>query len=439
MILNYGLTLHGEAVLPTDVCRGAFYNDRQENNFRVHGNDFIEMDADGNINVLGNVTGYNPQLPNIAPPVTLDYSFNTQAVLSNFRFWLYDTTNGFVEVTDPELGNPIDFIWIDGYYMFTDGEDIYHTLLGDETSIEPVDSGVAQFIPDKSKGLGKTQDDKAIIFSRYSTEYFVNDGTDAFAFTRISSRAIKVGIVATHLKVELNSKWYIVGGAREEGISVHVLGVGSSTKVATREIEKILHQYSEPDLINAHMEAYTIDKTSFIKIHLPNETLLFNETVALAGGAEYAWTILKSDVYGDDPDRSSYSVFDTRIGKWVVGDLTDNKIGLMDDKVATQYDSIVEWLMFSPFMDLEFQSIDEFEIETVSGFTASNDATVFVSITYEGWFYGQEETIEYGMQNEYGRRFIVRQLGYVRDIFSMKLKGASRSRMAFAKGTIKHG
>ena len=64
---------------------------------------------------------------------------------------------------------------------------------------------------------------------------------------------------------------------------------------------------------------------------------------------------------------------------------------------------------------------------------------MFVSLTYDGVSYGTEYIEEYGMINEYGKRFIVRRLGYVRDWFGMKLRGASRSRMAFARGFIEHG
>jgi len=435
MIEAYGITSVGDATTPS---RGGFFNDRFNNQFRVHGNDFIEVDENGVVNVLGAVTGYFPQT-NTIPPVTMDYSFNTQAVLANNRFYLYDTTNGFVEVLDPELGQPIDFVWVDGFYFFTDGEDLYHTLLSDETAIDPTDFGVAQFMPDGSLGLGKTRDNKVIVFGRYSTEYFYNDGTDDFAFSRIASRAVKKGIVSTHCKAELGGSWYILGGGREEALSVYVLGAGSEQKVSTREIEKILAQYNDEDLVDASMEAYTKDGISFVQFNLPNETLIFNETAAKALSYEDAWSIYKSDTQGDTPYRGIHGTFDTRIGDWVFGDRTEGNIGRLDETVATHYGAIVEWILFSPFTYLETASIDQFEIETVPGHTTTNDATVFLSLSYDGVFTGSEETVEYGMMNEYGKRFIRYRLGYVRDWFTMRLRGTSRSRVAFCRGFIKYG
>ncbi len=434
MIQNYGLTLFGSSSFPS---RGGFFNDRQGKHFRVQGNEFIEVAEDGTVTSLGFVTGYDA-VSGSNPPVTLDYSFNTQGVLANKQFFLYDDTNGFRPYPDLDVGNPIDFVWIDGFYFFTDGINLYHSLASDEEQIDPLDFGVNQFMPDFPKALDKTQDNKVIVWGRFSTEYFINDATDDFAFRRIEQRAVKVGIVSTHLKAELNSSWYFVGNGRRQAMGVHILGVGTTDKVSTREIDKILDEYDDEDLVEAHMESYTIEAVSFIKIHLPNHTLLFNENAAKAFGIQKAWTLLKSDVLGNDPDRSAYSVYDARIGEWLVGDLTNGNIGIMDNMVATQYDEIVEWLLFSPLAQFEDQSIDEFEIETISGFTASDDATVFISFTYDGNFYGGEKTVEYGMINEYGKRFIRHRLGYVRDIFSMRLRGASRSRMAFARGLLTH-
>jgi hypothetical protein len=440
LVQNYGVSLLNTT--SGGKCRGAFYNDKQDKHFRVQGNDFLEIDTDGVETILGAVTGYiddQNQFPYLLnPPVTLDYSFRTQAVLANKRFYLYDSVGGFREVLAVSNLNPIDFCWIDGYYFFTDGENLFHTLITDEEVVEPTDFGVAQFSPDAAIGVEQTEDNKVIVFSRFSIEYFYNDGTSDFAFSRVQGRALKVGCVATHLKTELNSKYYMVGGGRAESLGVHVVSGGGSQKVSTREIDKILKKYQEADLENAHMESYTIDGNSFVKIHLPDDTLLFNETAANAFSLFGAWTVLSSGTQGE-PDRSTYPVLDTRISEWVVGDLLDGSIGIMDDTVATQYEQIAEWSLFSPFITIEKGSVDEFEIETIPGFTTSNDAKVFISISYDGITYGAQDIVEYGMQNDYGRRFIARRLGYIRDKFSLRLKGASRSRMAFAKGTITYG
>lgn len=412
--------------------RGGIYNERFGDHYRVAAGRFISINESGVVTDLGG-------LPNDTKNVSLPYSFNTQGILSFNRFFLYSPSGGLSEVTDPDLGDPIDVVWIDGYYFFTDGDFLFHTEINDETSIDPLAFATAEFMPDKSLGLGKTQDNKVIVFGRYTTEYFVNVASDPFAFQRVQTRAIKIGIVGTYCKAEAAGKWYILGGRKEEAVSVHVLGVGSAQKVATREVDKIIGKYTESELANAYVEAYEEDGYSFVLITLPNDTLLFNETLASSAGIDQAWTILRSDTLGNDPYRGWHYVFDARIGHWLMGDRNTNDIGLLDNTTATQYDAIAEWLLFTPFVYLDSQSIDEFEVETMPGHTGSDDATVFLSLTYDGVTYGKEWTELYGQPNDYGKRFIVRRLGYIRDWFGMKLRGATRSRMAFGRGFISHG
>ena len=76
---------------------------------------------------------------------------------------------------------------------------------------------------------------------------------------------------------------------------------------------------------------------------------------------------------------------------------------------------------------------------TVPGFTATDDATVFISQTQDGVFYSQEAMIPYGAPGEYNKRFVKRRLGYVRNFVSYRLRGVSRSRMAFSAARIKYG
>jgi hypothetical protein len=309
MMLYPGLVSFGTG---SGKDRGAIFNDRQNNHFRVSGNKLISVASDGTVTVLGTVTG--------TEQVAMPYSFNTQCVISNNRMFLYDTTNGFRQVLDEDLGNPIDCVWIDGYYFLTDGEYIYHTKAASESEIDPLSYATAEFMPDPSLGLAKTKDDKVIVFGRYTTEYFVNTATANFAFQRLETRAQKIGIVATHAKCESNGNFYITGGYKNGSVSIYLLGIGSATKVSTREIDKVIAQYTEPELVDMRMEARTEGDITFILVHLPNETLCFNETIASSLGKEVAWSILKSDIKGSDVYRAINGINDSRISKWIYGD-----------------------------------------------------------------------------------------------------------------------
>jgi hypothetical protein len=360
------------------------------------------------------------------------YSFNTQGIIADGKFFLYDPTNGFREVTDTDLGAPIDGTWIDGYYFMTDGEYIFHTDLTDETSIDPLKFATAEFMPDPSNGISKTQDNKIMVWGRYSLEYFINVATANFAFQRVVTRAQKIGIVATHAKCEAGNSFYITGGYRHSAVAVYMIGIGNSVKVSTREVDKVLAQYTEPELSDMRMECRLEDDVTFIIVHLPNETLCFNVNIDESFGKEWAWSILKTAVEGDSPYRAINGVFDARSGEWVYGDKLGTNIGKLDNTVFAHYGENIEWLLYTPFMNLEGMSIDQIEVETIPGHTSLYDATVAISTTYDGITYGKEWWADYGDPSEYSQRFIIRQLGYVEDWIGFKFRGATKSRMSFA-------
>ena len=132
-------------------------------------------------------------------------------------------------------------------------------------------------------------------------------------------------------------------------------------------------------------------------------------------------------------------MFDVRRSEWIYGDKLDNRLGILDDTVVTHYDKIVEWVLYTPFMFLDSSSIDHLEIETLPGHTGSDDATVALSLTYNGVTFGTEWFELYGAIQDYSKRFVIRRLGYVRDWVGIKLRGATRSRMAFSRGYISYG
>ncbi len=428
MLQEPGLT---QFTTTTGIDRGGIWNERVENHFRVSGEDFIEVDENGVVTVLGSING--------ADAVSLPRSFNTQGIVANLRFYLYSTSTGFNEVTDPDLGNPIDCVWVDGYYFFTDGEFIYHTDITDETAIDPLKFATSEFSPDPTWGVDLTPDNKVIVFNRYSIEYFINQATDNFAFQRLPNRAQKIGIVGTHCKAEMLDRHYILGGRKEEALGIHAITVGQAVKVSYREVDKILSKFSEESLRSAVLEARVNDDYPYLIVHLPNITLLYNVKIGAILGNQMAWSILQSDKDGQVTWRAKFGVFDPRRNQWIYGDKQDGILGILDDTVATHYGAIAQWYLNTPFMYLESMSIDQMEIETIPGFTTNDDATVFVSTTYDGIVHSKEITMQYGGPSAYSQRFIEWEFGYVNDWVAFRLRGNSRSRMAFSRAFILYG
>jgi hypothetical protein len=426
MLQQPGLTNFGTGV---GNDRGGVWNERQQAHYRLSGNQFIEVDTSGVSTSLGTINGIlNCSLP---------YSFNTQAIIAEGNYYLYDPVGGFRQVLDPEVGNPIDAIWVDGYYFFTDGENLYHTNILNEEEIDPLTFATAEFSPDPTVGLGKTTDNKVIAFNRYSIEYFVNQANVNFAFTRLSQRAVKYGLVATYLKAEIGGTWYFVGGPKEGSLSVYRLETGRPTEIASREITQLLQVYSEADLADAVMEARIYEGIEALIIHLPNETLFFNLTLAAAVGKDQAWSTLSSP--SANQWRAIHGIYDQRIDEWVYGDQVTSTLGALDMSVATQYGDKISCSLNTPFVYLETTSIDELDVQTIPGFNTVDDSTIFLSMSYDGVLWGNEEPISNGAPGQYGAHWIAYRLGYVDDFVTFRLRWVTESRMAFSRTTIIYG
>lgn len=427
LLSHPGLTYFGEGV---GVDRGGYWNERQNIHFRVSGTQLVGLNENGSITQFGSVSGINR--------ASLVHSFNSQAVVSDGRMWLYDGTLN--EITDPDLGNPIDVTWIDGYYFLTDGEFLYHTDINDETSIDPLKFATSEFSPDPTLAVDKTSDNQVIVFNRYSIEYFVNRATDNFAFQRIQGKAVKCGCVGTHCETELEGRFYIIGGGREEAVSVHVVAAGAYRSIATREVDKILAEYDESELALSVLETRVEDRDKYLVCHLPNHTLLYNATIAEKLGKENAWTIIKTSVVTDGAWRGINGVYDPRISKWVYGDRFNSNIGILDKSLASQYGEQVESIFYSPLFNMESASIDELEVQTVPGHQVDpNDVKCAISLTYQGFTYGKEWWDLYGVQTVYDTRFIQRRLGYVREYVGIKYRAVSTARLNFLFIRLKYG
>lgn len=403
--------------------RGGFYSDRFGAHFRVTGTSLISIDSDGATTVLGTVPG--------SLQVQIDQSFNNLAILNESgQLFYYNEVDGFRQITPEFLGTPTDFCFIDGYFFFTDGENLYHTKLEDEEDIDQLDYATAEFSPDVTIGVKKTKENQVIVFGRYSTEWFYNAGNLNFAFSRISGKAVKAGIVSTQCQTELDGQFFILGGRKEESPSIHAISGGSLTPIATREIDKILAKYTETELITASLESRVEDGYMFIHVNLPNETLLYNHTVAKSIGKEFAWSLLKTSIVGMDGWLGINGIFDPNVGKWLYGDRFSSRVGQLDNSISTLYGQKVECLFYSPFITLDSGSINEVEIKTISGFTP-RESSVSFSLTYNGESYGKEYFQMYGDKNERAKRFIVRRLGYVGDYVGFKFRAVTESRLAF--------
>lgn len=412
----------------TGANRGSFFNDRIGKAFMVSGNSLVSIDSVSAYTNIGAIDG--------AGQCSMPYSFQSQLVVSGGNVYRY-ASGVLTRLTDADFGRPIDADWIDGYYFFTDGEYLYHTLVNDETQVDPLDYAVAEIMPDKSLGVMRTADNLMMVFGRYSIEYFVNDASTAFAFSRIEQKSMKIGICGTYCKTELSGGVFILGSRRFESPAIYALSAGDAQQMSTRTINQIIGQYTESELSTAVLESRFDGDDELLIVRLARHTLVFNLTAAKKIGADNAWSVLSTGVSGA-PWIACNGVFVPYLNKWLYGSAADGAIFALDYESAAQDGDYCEMEFETPLIEAPFARIGKIELNTVTGFQAEQ-TNCFISTSIDGELESSEYVQLYGNKGDYATRFVAWGFGYYNKQLSLRVRTLSKDKVNFSKLTVTYG
>mgnify|MGYP003349723339 CR=1 FL=1 len=109
--------------------------------YRVMGTKLVSISSTNVVTVIGDVGGTGQ--------VTFDYSFDYLAIASGGNLFLYRPSTGLQQVTDPDLSTVVDVVWVDGYFMTTDGQYLIVTELNNPFSVNPLKYGSSEADPDQ--------------------------------------------------------------------------------------------------------------------------------------------------------------------------------------------------------------------------------------------------------------------------------------------------
>lgn len=391
--------------------------------YRVIGTKFIKILQDGTVITIGDV-GTGGQC-------SFDYSFDRLAVSSGNRFYYYNGST-LTQVVDTDLGPVVDFIWIDGYFMTTDGQNIVVTELTDPTQIDPLKYGSSEADPDKVVGLLKVRNE-AYVLNRYTTEVFNNVGGDNFPFSRNEGAMIPKGLVGTYAKCQMDGTYAFLGSGRNEPCSIYIADAANAVKIATREIETLINKYSESELSSVVME-YREDKINkMIYVRLPNETVVYDLAATSAIGVP-VWYYHSSAVVGVSPLRAKDYVY--CYGGYQVADLFDNRIGVFDNTLTTQYGSIVGYQFDTQIIYNASKGLIANQIEIIGLFGRAElgeDPTIFVSWTDDGETWSDERILRIGKQGERNIRPQIRQSGRFGNWRAYRIRAANSSLASYSR------
>lgn len=391
--------------------------------YRVQGTDLIRVNGDGTTTVIGDVGA--------GGRVTFDYSFDYLAVASGGKLFLYDGSS-LTEVTDPDAGTVNSLVWIDGYFVFTDGEFLVVTELGNPFSVNPLKYGSSEIDPDPVNSVLELRNEVYAV-NRYSIEVFDNIGGTAFPFQRIEGAQIQKGSVGTHAAVVFDKKVAFVGGGRNETTGVYIAINGQDAKISTLEIDTILKGYSSTDIADTFVEARKDGTHEWLYIHLTDKTLVYD-----ASASEVMQTPVWFTLSGGIATKTRYPAqgFVWCYDKWITGDTVTGEIGTTVRDKSTHFGAEVRWDFNVGIIYNEGRGaiVNELELVCLTGSVdLGKSPVVTTEYTLDGVTWSTPLSVSAGEYGDRSARVAWRRLGKMYDWRSQRFSGSSDAHISIVR------
>jgi hypothetical protein len=391
--------------------------------YRVLGSQFVSISNSGAITAIGDVGS--------GGRCTFDYSFERLAISSAGKLYYYDGTT-LSEGPNASLGNVLDVVWVDGYFMTTDGEFLIVTELGDPMVVNPLKYGSSEIDPDPVNSVMKLRNEIYAV-NRYTIEVFRNVGGQFFPFERISGAQIQKGSVGTYASCVFNETLAFVGSGRNEGISIYKGVKAQFQKIATTEVEIILSEYSQSELEAVILEPRQGPGRNHLWVRLPDRTLVYDEDASVAGGFP-VWFVLTSGVEGFNQYLGVDIVY--CYDKFLVANPQTGEIGYMDDTVSTQWGVDARWEFATPILYNESKGLLIYSMELVC-LTGRVDPgsypTISTSYSVDGETWSQDKFIFIGGPGDRMKRPVWFGCGFLKSWRTQRFRGTSSAFLSVAR------
>jgi hypothetical protein len=393
------------------------------NHYRVSGTKLIQISTAAAVTVIGTIAGTGL--------VRMVHSFDKLGVCNGTTLYYWDGIT-LTSVTDPNAGTVNDAVWIDGYWLVTDGSTVAASELTDPNTFNATKYGGTDR-PDPIQCLLKVQNELHVV-SRSFIDVFQNVGGAGFPFQRVNSAVITKGAVGRRAAAVFNNAVAFVGGGNTGGTSeapsVWIGRNAQTVKISSREIDNLLLQYTTAQLATIHLEVIFDRGSEFLYMHLPDRTMVYDATASAAAG-QPVWCILVTAIDGFSQYRAINIIrFNDA---WMVGDPLSSSIGVWSTEVSTHWGSDVRWEFSTQMIRNEGRGaiIHELELVGLTGVVASGiEPQVATSYSVDGKVWSQDRSIKSGKIGETTKRLRWFQQGTWRNYRIQRVRGDSGSRLS---------
>lgn len=392
--------------------------------YRVMGSKLVFVSIGGTVTILGDVG-------DDGEPVTLDYSFDRLGIRSNGNLFYWNGTT-LTQVTDPDLGVVNDMLWVDGYWMTTDGEFLVVTELVDPTQVDPLKYGSSEADPDPILAIKKIRNE-VYALNRHTIEVFDNVGGDLFPFARIEGAQIEKGTLGRDCTCVFLESLAFIGGGRNEQVSVYVAMNGGAQKISTHEIDLLLEQYTEAELAASVLEARNQGSHQFLYIHLPDRTLMYDAGSSQALG-QPVWTILQSGLEETGQYRGKFFV--RCYNRWICADPQSENLGFLVEDISTHWGEKNRWEFSTQIIYNEGRGAIFHEMELVAltgSYAIGESPTISASYSLDGLSWSTDRVIGAGSSGQRGKRLVWFGMGFMRNFRIQRFRGTSDAHMSIAR------
>lgn len=391
--------------------------------YRVMGSKLVRIAQGGEVTVLGDV---NP-----GGQVTFDYSFDRLAIASAGGLYYWDGST-LSQVTDADLGQVVDFVWVDGYFMTTDGQYLIVTELNNPLAVNPLKYGSSEADPDPVVALLKLKNE-VYALNRYTIEVFDNIGGDFFPFQRVEGAQIQKGVVGTHACCAFVDSIAFLGSGRNEAPAIYVGSNSNAIKISTQEIDTLLLGFSESELSTVVLESRNDKSHQHLIIHLPDRTIVY-DAAASQTLQEPVWFTLTSSLTEFSQYRARNLVW--CYDKWLCGDPTTSNHGYLTDAVSTHYGEDVRWEFGTLVVYNEGRGaiFHELELVCLTGrVDIGKDPQISTSYSVDGETWSQDKFVKVGKIGDRVKRVVWLQQGHMRNWRIQRFRGDSQAFISIAR------
>jgi hypothetical protein len=392
--------------------------------YRVMGTKLVTVASNGTVTTLGDVGGPVNTL------VTFDYSFDRLAIASGGRLYYWNGT--LTQVTDPDLGLVLDVVWVDGYFMTTDGNSLIVTELSDPMAVNPLKYGSSEVDPDPVVALIKLRNE-VYALNRNTIEVFDNVGGEFFPFQRIDGAQIQKGVIGTFGCCVFVETIAFLGSGRNEAPGIYIGANASASKLSTQEIDELLMNYTEAQLATVKLEARNDKSHQHLYVHLPDRTIVYDAAASEALGDQVWFTLTTSVVeFAQYRARNLVWAYD----KWLVGDPQSSNIGYLVQDIGTHWGEIVRWEFGTLIVYNEGNGaiFNRLELVALTGSIAIGiNPQISTSYSLDGLAWSQDRSITVGTIGNTAKRLAWFQQGHMRNWRIQRFRGDSQAHLSFAR------